>query len=205
MKIYFDLDGTLLDVYERYWGIFNLYLKRKNLEISLKDYKRLRQSGYSDIRIMKEKLELQVSDGEFKTFKSERLECREWLMKDSLIGDLKAIKECNCYKAIITQRRNKEEAYSQIEKLGLVKIFNDIIILSPISGRNSKYEYLKDKVSCEDYIIGDSIIELDCARRLGMKGYFVKTGLFGEQIAEPDEIRENYLECLDEIFYKREE
>lgn len=200
MKVYLDLDGTLLNVFERYAGIFNQYGKRFGVKVSVEEYKKLRQRGYSDNEILERKFGIYNQSQALTKWKYSQLEQKEWLKKDTFIGQTEKLMEYDCTLAIITQRRNKENALWQIGMLNLDRIFDEIIVLDPLEGKNSKYIYLKEKADKEDSIIGDSPLELECARLLGIQGYFVKTGLFGEQIVQGEKIKETYLECMEEIF-----
>ena len=95
MNIYIDLDGTLIDVYERYCGILNLYLKNIDSEIffSTEDYKYYRQSGYSDLKMAMEKGLPSVNENDYRKFKHRFLENLEWLKKDKIIENPKEIKK----------------------------------------------------------------------------------------------------------------
>lgn len=205
MNVYIDLDGTLIDVFERYGGIFNLYIQRYGYQIPINEYKKMRQSGFSDTMILRQKFQIDISDTDFPKFKRCLLEDRKWLEKDTVIGNPNILKEYKCNFILITQRYNKSEAFHQIERLGLCKLFNKIVVLKPIYNGNSKYEYLRGKVEKTDCIIGDSLVELECARCLGMNGYFVKTGLFGEKIVDNEKIFLDYSECIQWILEEREE
>lgn len=198
MYIYIDLDGTLTDVFPRYCGILNLFLKVKGIERScftVSEYKILRHAGYSDIDILKNYYTF-IEEKEFRRFKQSNLEDLSWLEKDILIDNPAKLKEYHNNYILITQRRNRKNAEAQIDDLGLNKIFDEIVIVTPVIGQNSKLIYLQEKAGKNDCIIGDSYIELECARKLGMNGFFVKTGLFGTQIVENEHICENYIECV---------
>ena len=195
-----DLDGTVTDVFERYCGIFNLYIQRYGFQIRLDEYKKLRHLGFSDSMILQDKLKIAAPNHKFKVFKQNHLENRDWLSRDKVIGNLDILKRYNSRFVLITQRNNREEALYQIQGLGLDKVFNEVIVLRPLFNGNCKYEYLKGKADKHDYIIGDSLVELECARRLGMNGCYVKTGLFGTNIVEGEKIFENYQECVKVIF-----
>lgn len=199
MKVYLDLDGTLINVFERYAGIFNQYGKRFGVKVSVEEYKELRQGGYSDNEILERKFGIFNQKQDLVKWKHSQLEQKEWLKKDTFIGQPEKLMEYDCALAIITQRRNKENALWQIGMLSLNRIFEEIIVLDPLKDKNSKYMYLKEKVNKQDSIIGDSPLELECARLLGIRGYFVKTGLFGEQIVHDGTIKDTYLECMEEI------
>ena len=203
MKIYLDLDGTLIDVFERYVGIFNQHGEKFGVRVSVEEYKKLRQGGYSDNEILEKKFGIFHQEKAMAEWKHSQLEQKGWLKKDTLIEKPEELIKYGYSLAIITQRRQKENALWQIERLGLDKLFEEIIVLEPLAGGNSKYQYLKGKVGKEDCIIGDSPLEQECARRLGIRGYFVKTGLFGEQAAMGERIKENYLDCIEEIEKER--
>lgn len=199
MKIYIDMDGTLLDIFERYSGVFNLYINTFGHHITKEKYRNLRQSGVSEAWILEKKWGLSGDTEKYRAFRKHYLESREWLEKDTVIGQPEEIRQYPYDFALITQRYNRKEAIRQISRLQLDTIFDEIIVLEPQKGRNSKEEYLRGKVTEEDCIIGDSPVELECSRRLGMQGYFVKTGLFGSQIVQGEYTGNDYLECVEKI------
>lgn len=203
MWVYIDLDGTIIDVFDRYCGILNSYMREIDGEVSTQEYKELRHQGASEYDIIKEKYKICVGKEEYRKYKRLHLESREWLKKDKLIGNPERIKDFPNQYALITQRNNKAEAVYQIKQLGLDRLFDEIIILKPCINGNSKLEYLRGRAGYMDCIIGDSPVEMECARRLHMQGYYVKTGLFGEQIAENETIGKDYLACIQMIMEKR--
>lgn len=201
--IYIDLDGTIIDVFERYCGILNSYMQGTDKKVSLQEYREFRHRGAADYDIIKEKYKVCVEKEEYRKYKRLHLESREWLKKDKLIGNPERIKDFPYQYALITQRNDKAEAVYQIKQLGLEQLFDEIIILKPSMNGNSKLEYLRGRAGYMDCIIGDSPVEMECARCLHMQGYYVKTGLFGEQIAENEMIGNNYLDCIQMIMEKR--
>lgn len=207
MKIYIDLDGTIIDVFDRYCGILNQYLASFGVKIPRSDYVRMRHDGVNEQDMPKQLLGRDIPFDDYRTFKLSRLESAQWLEKDSIIGDISRLKEYPFEYAIITQRNNRDAALAQIEKLGLDRYFDEIIVVAPQKGVNSKAEYLKGKVTAGDCIIGDSRTELECAEILGIRGFFVKSGLFGPHTAENHTIFENYIECIEHIYshYKNTE
>ena len=200
ITIYMDLDGTLTDVSERYYGIFSHYIQNYGFHIMSDAYMDLRRSGFSDSMIKKKKYKINTPGDEFIGFKKNLLESREWLEKDSVIGEPRILKRYDAKFVLITQRNNKEEALYQIRKLKLDKLFEEVVILKPVINRNCKYDYLKERACRQDYIIGDSPVELECARCLGINGCFVKTGLYGENIVKKEKIFKDYIECVQLIF-----
>lgn len=200
VTVYMDLDGTVTDVFERYCGIFNLYIQRYGFQIRSDEYKKLRHLGFSDSMILQSKFKIISVTDEFRAFKQKRLENRDWLSRDRIIGNIDVLKKYNSRFVLITQRNDREEALHQIQELGLDKVFHEVVVLKPLFNGNCKYEYLKGKAEKRDYIIGDSLVELECARHLGMNGCFVKTGLFGANVVKGEKIFENYQECIRVIF-----
>lgn len=196
MWIYIDLDGTILDIFERYSGIFNLYAKQYGKHLEREEYKKLRQAGVSDLEIFKQKWNLEIDREAYKSLKHQYLESPEWLKKDTVIGNPEILKKYDCKFAILTQRNRETETLQQIKSLELDKVFDAIIVLKPCKGKNVKLEYLRNRVEKADWIIGDSTVELECARELGMQGCFVCTGLFGTEIVKKERIESSYLDCV---------
>ena len=205
MKIYIDLDGTVVDVYDRYCGILNEYLAPQGLSIPREDYIRMRHDGVNEKDMPHLLLGREADFEDYHQFKHQRLESPQWLATDRIIGDVNLLKDYPCKFVLITQRNNKENALTQIANLGLDKVFDEIVVVKPLAGGNSKAEYLRDKTTPYDCIIGDSKTELECARILGIKGCFVPTGLFGSRITEGEYIGRDYLDCVRHMLGLSEE
>lgn len=184
---YIDFDGTIVDVFQRYYGILNEFLEiNSGVKLDFIKYKRLKRLGIKD-HIIVEKLTngLKIDIDKYMVFKREKLESFQWLIKDNLIGKTKDInntlKDMGYKVVLITQRNNKDNLLKQLYHLNLKEEFDEIVVLKPVKGKNVKLDYIANKYTSDDIIVGDSAVEMEVSEILNIKGYFVETGLFSSE------------------------
>jgi phosphoglycolate phosphatase-like HAD superfamily hydrolase len=181
---FIDFDGTIVDVFPRYYGILIEYLGSiKYMPLDFPKYKTLKRLGYKDHIIVKELTRGQEIDvDDYYKFKRENLENLSWLKKDVLIGNPRSLnlqlKNIGYRVVLLTQRNNKNNLLKQLDILNIRDSFDDIIIVKPRAGQNVKADHIKKNYSPDDIIIGDSSVEIDASRILNISGYFVESGLF---------------------------
>lgn len=184
---YIDFDGTIVDVFPRYYGILNQYLSELTNEyIDFSKYKRLKRQGNKDHIIIKELAKgLVINIDEYVQFKRENLEDFSWLTKDVLIGNPvstnKKLKNMGYKVVLLTQRNNKNNLIKQLDYLKIKESFDDIIMVKPRVGQNVKATHIAKQYSLDDIIIGDSSVEMDASNLLNINGYFVESGLFSSK------------------------
>lgn len=207
---YVDFDGTVVDVIPRYFGILSSYLKDKvSTELNLEKYKILKRRGLKDHQIVLklcDNFKLDIND--YIQYKRENLESEFWLKRDVIIGSPREaynkLKSLGYRVKLLTQRNHENRLLDQVKRLGLEECFDDIIVVKPLVGGNAKVNILKNKVNKKDIIIGDSSIEMECARYFNIKGYFVRTGLWEDKYANSDSlIFENYNSVVDFLYLNK--
>jgi len=184
---FIDFDGTIVDVFPRYYGILIEYLEKmtdKSLDFS--KYKKLKRLGKKDhviVRELTKGLEIDIDD--YIKFKRENLENLSWLKKDVLIGNPRSVnlelKNIGYRIVLLTQRNNKNNLLKQLDILNIIESFDEIVMVKPRAGQNVKAAHIEKQYSSEDIIIGDSSVEIDASRLLNINGYFVESGLFSAE------------------------
>ena len=186
IKYIIDFDGTIVDVWERYYRIFIEYFK---VDILKEDYKKLKKIFPYDIDLI-EHLKLENSN-EYYKFKKKYLEDIEYLKKDTLLIEkekiVKIFKLSNVI--LLTIRNNKRNFENQLKFLGLNEIKKKIIVLQPLDKKVKKEFILKkrDLFSESIFSIGDSETDLEIGTLSFAKSYFVNTGLRNQ-----NEVKNNY-------------
>ena len=181
-KAFIDFDGTIVDVFPRYFGILNEYIREMTYEsIDFLEYKKLKRAGKKDhviIRELAKGLEIDIDD--YVKFKRENLEEFSWLRKDVLIGNPESanlkLKGMGYKIVLLTQRNNKNNLIKQLI-LNIKESFDDVVIVEPKVGQNVKASYIGKQYSFDDIIIGDIVKKL-MSRLLSINSYFVGSGLF---------------------------
>ena len=183
--IYIDFDGTIVDVYERYFGILQSYINRSSSKkMHFNSFIKLKKSGLKDHEIVSKLLGIEDFNIEnYMKFKLNHIESLNWLSTDKLIGNFEQfVSKCHGmdYKiSLLTQRRNQTNLHIQLEKLNIYNLFDTIIVVNPKDGQNVKYEFLREKAHSKSgaIVIGDSNEEIKAGNILGLRTFHVQTGL----------------------------
>jgi phosphoglycolate phosphatase-like HAD superfamily hydrolase len=206
INIYLDFDGTIIDVFPRYYGILTEYISSKNNDqldyFMYKELKRLGKKDHVIVRELLNNLEFDIND--YVNFKRENLEKFSWLRKDIIIGDpITAFNKLkrNGYRIILlTQRNNEITLFRQLNYLKIRDEFDEVVMLKPKYGLNVKAEYLKKFFRPNDIIVGDSYVEIEVSKLLNIKGFFVDSGLFSSRaLGINKNVFADYMSVIDYI------
>ena len=178
IKYIIDFDGTIVDVWERYYKIFIDFF---NLKLSLEEYIKLKRK-YSNDQELIENLKLNNFDiNEYFGFKKKNLEKPEYLKKDKLIVRKEKLNEIKNREdiCIMTIRRNKEELFEQLKFLNLYELKEKFFVLKPKNVETKKNFILENKEIFADFIfsVGDAETDLEIGTLDFAKNFFVETGL----------------------------
>lgn len=176
--VIFDFDGTIVDVWQRYYAVFCRLMQ--GALPSMEDYKREKVSLSDDFRLA-ELFDLKpVSD--YRGKKRALLEDKEYLSLDRLIVDpLLLTKRFNELGSIVlTKRRDRDALMREMDSLGLSCILDNVVVVDPDTGM-SKAGWIEESglMGSIDAVIGDSLEDMDAGNNANASLYFVETGLFG--------------------------
>lgn len=191
-----DFDGTIVDIWERYYSVFNDYWKIEELNKTL--YIDLKKTHGKDDLIVKEFFEdIHEEDLlDYQRFKKICLEAEEYLRKDRLLVDISKLKSFFEKKEVIvlTVRRDKQMYFNMLENFGIGFLNSRSVVLFP-SGIHVKKRWVNLNINCAEKItvVGDS--ETDASIGIGRKidFCFVNTGL-----GNFDKLRQI---CGDAVYY----
>lgn len=166
--IYIDFDGTLVDLWSRYYEVFCHLSDADGL--SLEDYRYVKRRYKKDENVAKV-LGCSLKQDYF-ALKRQLLEEMDYLMLDKLYMPAEYLNNFPKEKCmILTKRRNKENFEKQLELLGIDLPY------SVISSDDSKIEWIRtNNVVPSGVIIGDSLMDLEVGK-LNITPYMVETGL----------------------------
>lgn len=125
--IAYDLDGTILNSFERHIKVMELALKKYGVKLDLSDFIEQKRQGLNNIKYLEKKgVPLQLRE-KIQNFWIKNIENEEFLNLDFLYPDFKIEKNS----ILITARRNKENCLKQLDKLQIKNLFSDIFIVEP--------------------------------------------------------------------------
>ena len=174
MKYVLDFDGTIIDLWPRYYQVFSDSNGIKTIPFEL--YK-LYKKNYEKDEVVGEKLYITLSTSYFEE-KKRRLEDLNYLKLDTLFIDKDRL--LNFFfredAIILTKRCSSENFYKELDILGLNELAAKSFVIS--NKELSKVNWLVEKYNNENVtIIGDGQEELKCQNRKNTDVVMVDTGL----------------------------
>lgn len=180
--VFFDLDGTLVDVSERYYRVYKDILKfySKPYILSKMEFWNHKRSGKKVVDIIPTKVSKQFIQEFIKEW-FKRIEDKEYLKYDKLFQEslrvLLALKE-EYMLVLVTLRNNKEALIWELNNFGLTSYFKEILMGSQLK---TKTQLIKDYLgrNKEDYgiIVGDTEIDILAGKELGLVTIAVTYGI----------------------------
>lgn len=174
MKILFDFDGTLIDVWQRYYKVFSDLAKPSNLNLC--EYKQVKRMLEKD-SLIADYFKIQLPD-DYYPQKGEMLEKMEYLSLDKLLIERDRIVQFASEHdvQILTRRRNEANFYRELNLLNLKELKPKSTVLLPAICH--KKDWIQDKCGQEQVIIvGDGQEEIDAAILGNVTVLLVNTGL----------------------------
>ncbi|HMU46618.1 MAG TPA: HAD hydrolase-like protein [Chitinophagaceae bacterium] len=187
MNIFFDLDGTLIDSKPRLYYLFQHLIPESRL--SYNEYWELksRKQNHWDILSKYFKFsKLQYDEFERKWMKE--IEKEEWLKFDKplkgitdYLFSISANKKLNLF--VVTSRQHKIGVVDQLSNLNLRQYFKDVLVTEQVL---SKYDLISQKIktSSEDWIVGDTGLDIITGKQLGIHTAAVLSGFLNKESLE---------------------
>lgn len=181
--LYFDLDGTILDVSQR---IYSVYLDMVNVlggkALAKEVYWEAKREQLPEEVIAKES---QIEDvPKYIRLRQERLESPEYLKYDELIPrareSLSELKKNNQL-VLVTLRQSKENLYQQLRRFKIEPLFNKVLVGG---GSEERWRFKAEIISSDSHfepqasiIIGDSEADILAGKKLEITTIAVLSGI----------------------------
>lgn len=178
----FDFDGTLIDLWPRYYHVFCEASGVDNRQIEFNEYKMYKRLLQKDDSVAKV-LGINLPENYYEN-KRVMLEADDYLLYDVPLIDASSIsgyfKHNNCI--LLTRRRNRPNFFKELERLNYHIPEDRIDVI--IDDSYTKLQWLNDNIRGEQIcMVGDGKEELNVAiSRNDVKFYFVNTGLLDNSI-----------------------
>jgi phosphoglycolate phosphatase len=199
MKIFFDLDGTLIDSKLRLYNLFQKLVPQSILTYD--EYWAFKMDKISHSMILRQVFNLGEID--IKLFEDrwmELIETENWLKFDRpFVGTtdhLTKLKGKGFLLYVVTARQFKTKVILQLELFGWFTLFEEILVTEQ---KNKKEDLIKPYIEGdeENWIIGDTGMDIIVGKKLGIKTVAVLSGFLNKEVLltyEPDYILENIIE-----------
>ncbi len=211
MKVYFDLDGTLIDISKRHYLVYkNAVLHFGGKPLSKKKYWQLKRNKtcWSNVLLYSD-LEKNITEV-FLEYFINNIEKKSFLKKDTLfpnsleiLNKVSGISDC----CLVSLRRNKKNLFEQLDWLGIKDIFKDIRTgHSENQGDDVKTMLIKYDDPVKGMIIGDTEADIVTGKNLGLFSIGVLSGIRSEDFIKklnPDLIIESIKDFPYELLMQK--
>lgn len=204
MKIFFDLDGTLLDSRQRLFTLFCDLTQQNSIDFDRYWELKRRKIGHAEI------LECYLSYSRSQIIKFERewlcfIEEIKYLNLDAPFlftqGVLEGLKD-NHQLYVVTARQNKVGVIHQLDNANIRLYFEDIFVTEGLKTKSQLILEAFGALSPSDFVVGDTGLDILTAKELGCKSLAVLSGFRNEDILstyEPDYIGDNIKTILNYV------
>jgi phosphoglycolate phosphatase len=195
VRLFFDLDGTLIDARKRLYDLFQHLVPGSDLTID--EYWELKRNKNNHKKILMERFDYNEEDvAVFEKKWLGLIETEEYLSKDVIFnGVIEVLEKLKKYNKIylVSARQSVIMAINQLKILGLSEYLNDIFITGH---KFSKAELILNhfKIDANDFIVGDTGHDIMTGKELGIKTVSVTYGFLSKKMLltyNPDYIFDN--------------
>lgn len=206
MKIFFDLDGTLIDSSLRHKVLFQRAVEEICGTIEdcvVKEYFEYKRRGYSTYKYTKEKMGL--SDIEIQkicTLWQKGIEKEEALRTDSLYEEslyvLKMLKDKKVDIVYVSARNNEKGTMKELSRLGIDVYAQEIFIVGTKDALSNKIRAIQKTKMQDDIVVGDTEIDYSLAQNLGLRSIILNRGFRNKEYWDRMKVKtyDNILEPL---------
>ncbi|HVG42921.1 MAG TPA: HAD hydrolase-like protein [Chitinophagaceae bacterium] len=185
-KIFFDLDGTLLDSKDRLYQLFQNLVPASTL--SFDSYWDLKRNKIAHKQILQTQFSYTTEEVlVFERAWLERIELAEWLALDKpFVGVTEYLTELRKRHSLylVTARQFKDVALKQLDQYGWGEVFEDVFVTSQ---KSEKYDLIKEGVETKstDWLVGDTGKDIQTGKQLGVQTAAVLSGFLNAETLLP--------------------
>ena len=180
--VFFDLDGTLLDISERYFRLFTDFCAQHEFSSGLTapEYWSRKRGGNFETQFFIDS-GVPLAAEQWKAFQLDNIETEQYLKYDTvwpgIVEHLTALNKDHLL-VLVTLRRRRRQLDEQLEQLLLDKVFSEVIC----AGENAlpdKSERAKFKawlvrarlpeITFRGWFVGDTETDIACGKNLGCR------------------------------------
>lgn len=203
MKIFCDLDGTIIDVSARHYRVYcEMVMEFDGTPINKSKYWNLKRNKIKWSELLPVSQIAPENESRFLQGFIKKIEHPDYLKLDTVFpGAMDAIEKLanygECY--LVTLRRNRENVLEEVAHLDLTKHFTGILTgHSESDGHDIKVSLIREKLERETgIIIGDTEADALAGQELGLKTIAVTSGIRSKEFLErlkPDLIVSNIIQ-----------
>lgn len=190
-KIFFDLDGTLIDAGERLYSLFQFLVPQSKLTYG--EYWDLKRHKNTHAMILADRFGYDGSKiHDFEKRWLELIETKEYLDKDTVYPDVietleKLKRKYALY--LVTARQSVKNTVAELKRLNLFDLFDDVLITEHKSTKEDLIRQCVSQLSSDDIMVGDTGKDIQAGKALGVQTIAVSSGFLAAEVLreyEPD-------------------
>lgn len=197
VRLFIDLDGTLLDASRRLHGLFSSLVPRSDL--TLREYWDLKRSGLSHELLLSRDFGFTPEEVErFERKWLDRIEDPQWLEVDRPypgVADRLSVLSSQHELHLLTARQRVDMVHKQISAVGWEGAFRTVMVTG---GIRSKSDLLREVVSePTDWLVGDTGADVQAGRMCGLRTAVVTQGFLSREVLiryAPDRVYPSFAE-----------
>lgn len=186
MLIFFDLDGPLLDVSEKYYEVYkDLVNEFQGRSLSLEEYWNNKRNKVPEATNL---IRSNISTECFQNYFDKRkklIECRKYWRLDTVWSELWSFFSNSSLRGnliLVTLRHDKEQLEEQLKFLNIRHWFVSILSTNGDNHEENRHEAKVDLIntnfpSAEGWFIGDTETDIRCGKVLGLKTVGITFGI----------------------------
>jgi len=171
--IFIDLDGTLIDVSQRWYSLHvDLSHRYEYKPLPKSAYLNLKRAGIKESLIIGKTAIAPEVIGKYTQKRIELIETTDYLKKDELkAGALQFLEKLSkvAILILVTKRKNKVTCREELARLDIARFFSKIIIAGTLSKSQSIRRIFKSQEYKHSLLIGDTEDDYLTAKKLGMR------------------------------------
>jgi len=186
MNIYFDLDGTLIDVSERFYRIYCDLLDKFNCDIKLnkETYWQLKKERCTEEEIVHRTC-IGISSKEYSDLRQNVIESSRYLEYDRpfsyTLDTIKTLKKDNRL-VIVSLRDSLKKTEMEIDKFGFKPFFDNVLVHN--EDMNNKWKIKAELIKSDrgfntgdSIVVGDTETDFLAAKEVGVDCFLVSSGI----------------------------
>ena len=199
MKLFFDLDGTLVDASDRLYRLFIDLVPQATF--SKQEYWNLKRNK-QDHKLILSKYFPKVNFDKFNDKWLKLIETEKYLAFDKLYtGTINILKELSKTNQVylVTARQSKNNLIAELKRFDIYKYFTEVFVTEQ---RYSKKELIQNTLADTCFFIGDTGYDVNVGKDLKIKTIAVSYGFLSRENLiqyQPDFLADNMEDILSVI------
>jgi phosphoglycolate phosphatase len=185
-KIFFDLDGTLIDSRQRLYQLFCSLVSENTL--SFDAYWELKRSKSDHANILKNRFQWPDNlIAEFQNKWLDLIEQPEWLALDKVFdGGFQVLDRlqftCDLY--LFTARQSEQRALIQLHELRIADYFKKVFVTEQKVDKETLIQRSQLSIANSDIAIGDTGVDVNLAKNIGCISVAVTSGFRSKEVLQ---------------------